>query len=236
MLKIQKVPIRSGASRHRILDYSFLFSKVGRYVRVIHTDYHIHPENQRGASRAAAGTGIGGPAPPVPGPPPPPPPRFRSFKRPAYGSAPITGCAPSSYCHTAGPAARLGLPWRPRSFPWGETPRAAWSIARRPRAAVAFDARLPRYCSRVQDPAAWRIDAFPFRWEGFRGYAFPPIALIPCVLRKVREDQAGVVLIAPWWPRRSWPLDLIGLPCGVPEDPARLPGLGRTADLRGSLT
>ena len=81
----------------------------------------------------------------------------------------------------------------------------------------ALNARLPRYCSRVQDPAAWRIDAFSFPWKGFRGYAFPPISLIPRVLRKIREDQAWVVLIAPRWPRRNWFLDLIGLLAGSPR-------------------
>ena len=83
--------------------------------------------------------------------------------------------------------------------------------------ASSLNARLQRYCSRVLDPAAWRIDAFSFRWEGFRGYAFPPIALIPRVLRKVQEDQAWVLLIAPWWPRRNWFLDLIGLLAGYPR-------------------
>ena len=80
--------------------------------------------------------------------------------------------------------------------------------------ASALNARLPKYCSRVQDPAAWRIDAFSFQWKGFRGYAFPPISLIPRILRKIREDQARVVLIAPWWPRRNWFPELVGLLAG----------------------
>ena len=83
--------------------------------------------------------------------------------------------------------------------------------------ASALNARLPKYCSRVQDPAAWRIDAFSFQWKGFRGYAFPPISLIPRILRKIREDQARVVLIAPWWPRRNWFPELVGLLAGPPR-------------------
>ena len=83
--------------------------------------------------------------------------------------------------------------------------------------ASVLHARLPRYCSRVHDPAAWRIDAFSFQWKGFRGYAFPPISLIPRILRKIREDQARVVLIAPWWPRRNWFPELVGLLTGPPR-------------------
>ena len=82
--------------------------------------------------------------------------------------------------------------------------------------ASALNARLPRYCSRVRDPAAWKIDAFSFPWTGFKGYAFPPIPLIPRVLRKIREDRAQVVLIAPRWPRRTWFLDLTDLLTGPP--------------------
>ena len=91
--------------------------------------------------------------------------------------------------------------------------------------ASALNARLPRYCSRVQDPAAWRIDAFSFQWKGFRGYAFPPISLIPRILRKIREDQARVVLIAPWWPRRNWFPELVGLLAGLPWTLPRRPDL-----------
>ena len=82
--------------------------------------------------------------------------------------------------------------------------------------ASALNARLPLYCARTQDPAAWGIDAFAIRWTGLRAYAFPPFSLIPRVLRKIREDQAWVVLIAPRWPRRSWFLELTDLLIGQP--------------------
>ena len=50
--------------------------------------------------------------------------------------------------------------------------------------------------------------------EGVPGLCLPADLLIPRVLRKIREDQAWVVLIAPRWPRRNWFLDLIGLLAG----------------------
>ncbi|KAG8539840.1 hypothetical protein GDO81_020271 [Engystomops pustulosus] len=35
-------------------------------------------------------------------------------------------------------------------------------------------------------------------------YAFPPIPLIARVVQKIREDQARVILVVPWWPKRNW--------------------------------
>ena len=83
--------------------------------------------------------------------------------------------------------------------------------------ASALNAQLQRYCAKALDPAAWRIDAFSIRWEGFTGYAFPPISLIPRILQKVRQDRATVLLIAPWWPKRTWFLEMITLVVGYPR-------------------
>ena len=83
--------------------------------------------------------------------------------------------------------------------------------------ASVLNAQLRRYCTKALDPAAWRIDAFSFRWEGFRGYAFPPISLIPRILQKVRQDRATILLIAPWWPKRTWFLEMTTLITGYPR-------------------
>lgn len=48
--------------------------------------------------------------------------------------------------------------------------------------------QLPHYCARSRDPGAWKTDVFSFHWGSLRGYAIPPISLIPRVLRKIRED------------------------------------------------
>ena len=76
--------------------------------------------------------------------------------------------------------------------------------------------RLPIYCSRVRDPNAWALDAFAIAWTNLRGYAFPPISLIPRILRKIQEDRAWVLLIAPDWPRRPWFPLLLSLLDGPP--------------------
>ena len=70
--------------------------------------------------------------------------------------------------------------------------------------ASSFNHRLPAYCSRVVDRKAVARDALSLHWGRWSAYAFPPFALIPLVLRKVAEDEASLVLIAPHWPGRSW--------------------------------
>ena len=77
--------------------------------------------------------------------------------------------------------------------------------------------QLPHYCARSRDPGAWKTDVFSFHWGSLRGYAIPPISLIPRVLRKIREDQASVLLIAPRWPRRPWFLERMDLLAGHPR-------------------
>lgn len=64
--------------------------------------------------------------------------------------------------------------------------------------------QVRNFCSLNPADHPWAIDAFSVRWAWGLAYAFPPLSLIPRVLRKVREDQARVILIAPFWPRRAW--------------------------------
>ena len=77
--------------------------------------------------------------------------------------------------------------------------------------------QLPKYCSRVQDPQAWRVDAMSVQWSGLRLYAFPPFSMIPLVLEKIVKDGAEVALIAPYWPQRPWFPRLLSLLAGLPR-------------------
>ena len=77
--------------------------------------------------------------------------------------------------------------------------------------ASVLNHQLPKYCSRVRDQGAWALDAFSLSWENLQGFAFPPFQLIPRVLRKIREDRARVLVIAPFWPRRNWFPELMSL-------------------------
>ncbi|XP_041453598.1 uncharacterized protein LOC121406794 [Lytechinus variegatus] len=88
--------------------------------------------------------------------------------------------------------------------------------------ASALNKQLPTYCTKHQDPLAFATDSLTIPWKGILGYAFPPFPIIPQVLEKVRKEEAYVLLIAPWWPRRPWFTTLTDLLVGTPK---RLPPL-----------
>ncbi len=60
-------------------------------------------------------------------------------------------------------------------------------------------------------PAPLGLDAMVQTWPRLRLYAFPPIALLPGVLERVRRDGVRLLLVAPFWPGRVWFSDLISL-------------------------
>ncbi|KAL0176030.1 hypothetical protein M9458_028360, partial [Cirrhinus mrigala] len=47
-------------------------------------------------------------------------------------------------------------------------------------------------------------------------YAFPPVSLIAQTLSKVREDRVQILLVAPFWPNRTWFSDLVLLASAPP--------------------
>jgi hypothetical protein len=47
-------------------------------------------------------------------------------------------------------------------------------------------------------------NAFSFYWGKDPGYIFPPFALLPRIVRKIRDDKARVLLIHPKWPGALW--------------------------------
>ena len=89
--------------------------------------------------------------------------------------------------------------------------------------ASSLNHRLLHYCSRVWDLVAWALDTFSLHWKDLRGYAFPPFSLISQVLRKIKEDQASLILVAPCWPTRPWFSDVLTLPV---DQPLPLPEAG----------
>jgi len=84
--------------------------------------------------------------------------------------------------------------------------------------ATRHNHRLPLYVSPVYDPAAWAIDALSFAWDQLDSYAYPPPILIPQILGKIRVSSCRILLIAPWWPRRSWFNDLLSLLYDYPRN------------------
>ncbi len=48
-------------------------------------------------------------------------------------------------------------------------------------------------------------DALEHSWpRGLRKYAFPPVSLLAQTLCKVREEEEQILLVAPYWPTRTW--------------------------------
>ncbi|KAL0161734.1 hypothetical protein M9458_045459, partial [Cirrhinus mrigala] len=71
-------------------------------------------------------------------------------------------------------------------------------------------------------PAPLGLDAMAQTWPRLRLYAFPPIALLPGVLERVRRYGVSLLLVAPHWPGRVWFSSLISLLDGSPwEIPVR---------------
>ncbi len=66
-------------------------------------------------------------------------------------------------------------------------------------------------------------DALAHSWpRGLRKYAFPPVSLLAQTLCKIREDEEQVLLVAPYWPNRTW-FPMAPAP-GPVETPRMVPG------------
>ena len=87
--------------------------------------------------------------------------------------------------------------------------------------ASSLNHRCGVYFAPVSDPMAAGTDAMLQCWDHLLGYAFPPFAMIPQVLHKIRESSGAVVtLVAPFWPQKEWFPDLLEL---LLEPPLLLP-------------
>ncbi|CAJ0936185.1 unnamed protein product [Ranitomeya imitator] len=81
--------------------------------------------------------------------------------------------------------------------------------------------KVPQFVSRSRDPLAVGVDALAIPWSQFElPYLFPPLPLLPKLLKKIRAEGVPVILIAPDWPRRAWFAELVNL---LADAPWRLP-------------
>ena len=60
------------------------------------------------------------------------------------------------------------------------------------------------FCSWIPHQEALALDALSVSWENMFSYAYPPICLIPKVLKHMKQFHCQVILIVPKWPRRHW--------------------------------
>ena len=84
--------------------------------------------------------------------------------------------------------------------------------------ATKFSKRLPLYVSPVPDPEAWHTDAMDLQWSNLQAYAFPPWSILDRVVQKARREGPDLILIAPYWPAKSWFPSLISLCHEPPVD------------------
>ena len=71
--------------------------------------------------------------------------------------------------------------------------------------------------SPFRDPMSAGMDAFLQSWDGLQAYAFPPVAIIPRVLAKLRASTGTeLTLVAPHWAQRPWFSDLLQLSLAPP--------------------
>ena len=105
--------------------------------------------------------------------------------------------------------------------------------------ATSANHRCSIYFSPYRDPQAAGTDAFLQSWDGLQAYAFPPFAIIPRVLAKLRESrETELTLVAPHWAQRPFvcrsPPAVAG-PCGHPSGSYRPPApASLSAPLPGS--
>ncbi|KAL0153258.1 hypothetical protein M9458_051433, partial [Cirrhinus mrigala] len=76
--------------------------------------------------------------------------------------------------------------------------------------ATQENAECPLWFSLIH-PAPLGLDAMVQMWPRLRLYAFPPIALLPGVLERVRREGVRLLLVAPYWPAQAWFSDLMVL-------------------------
>ena len=83
--------------------------------------------------------------------------------------------------------------------------------------ATSANHRCSIYFSPFRDPRSAGADAFLQSWDGLQAYAFPPVAIIPRVLAKLRASKGTeLTLVAPHWAQRPWFSDLVQLSLAPP--------------------
>ena len=92
--------------------------------------------------------------------------------------------------------------------------------------ATRLNAQLEHCVSWRPDPNAVGTDALQLLWDSWEGYAFSHFCLTERCLRKIREDKASLVPVAPVWrsqPRYQALLELlVDFPLILPRNPMLL--------------
>ncbi|XP_041446270.1 uncharacterized protein LOC121403038 [Xenopus laevis] len=76
--------------------------------------------------------------------------------------------------------------------------------------------KVSTFFARYRDPLAAGVDAMTQHWQFKLAYVFPPLPMLPRVLKKLKQSRATVIVVAPFWPRRTWFSDLQELSVAPP--------------------
>ena len=78
--------------------------------------------------------------------------------------------------------------------------------------------KLPVFFSIRPSPSSSRVNTLTQNWECLYGYAYPPTALLPRVLRKLRlQPTPQILLVAPFWPSQPWFRQLTSMLTDLPR-------------------
>ena len=78
--------------------------------------------------------------------------------------------------------------------------------------------KLPVFFSIPPSPSSSGVNALTQNWECLYGYSYPPTALVPRVLRKLRlQPTAQILLVAPFWPSQPWFRQLTSMLTDLPR-------------------
>ncbi|XP_077124878.1 uncharacterized protein LOC143781863 [Ranitomeya variabilis] len=80
----------------------------------------------------------------------------------------------------------------------------AWGVPQIDLFATRGNRQVERFASLNSMDHPDMLDSLHHPWDFRLAYAFPPMSLIPLVIRKIRRERARVILIAPFWPKRPW--------------------------------
>ena len=117
----------------------------------------------------------------------------------------------------------LSRGWSParRAVEWSMHPRAVRAVCQLfdfgvpsvDRFASRSNAVVPRFNAFQYDPEAEAFDGLAQPWSNERNWVNPPFRLLPMVVRKLYEEPADAIVIAPDWPSAPWFASLSALAC-----------------------
>ena len=64
--------------------------------------------------------------------------------------------------------------------------------------------QIPRFCSRWLNPCVEYLDAFTASWSAENNWLFPPLCIMPRILKHLQFGDADGTLVAPMWTKAPW--------------------------------